>query len=145
MNPHDYIGCREVWWNELKLGEPIELEIIDYFRADEYIIGKGRYVAYHAESLGDYLPLGILKGDRICFFVSSRCYVKALRKLKSECITPCQRKFAEGKNLHIKLEKLNSERILIHMQEPREPTEDQLKEAEIQYKMIRKEHGMRIK
>ena len=143
MNPHDYVGYREIWWNELKIGEPIELEFIDYFKAPDYDIGKGHYTIYHAEAAEAYLPLGILKGDKFIFYISQRCYIKAIRKLKGEIITPCQRKFAEGKNLYIKLEKLNSERIIIYHQEPREPSEEQLKEAEKQYKMIRQEHKSR--
>ena len=141
MNPHDFIGNREIWWNELELGTPIELEFIDYFKASDYDIGKGHYMVYFVEAVEEYPSLGILKGDRFNFFMSYKCYLLALRRLKSEYIIPCQRKFAEGKKLYIKIEKLNTERIKIHFQEPREPTEEQFKEAIIQYRLIKKEHG----
>ena len=143
INPHDFVGNREIWWNELKLGEAIELVFIDYFKASDYPIGKGHYMIYIAEAAEAYPSLEILKGDKFNFFMSYKCYLLALRRLKSEYVIPCQRKFAEGKNLYVKIEKLNTERIKIHIQEPREPTEEQIKEAEIQYNLIKKEHHSR--
>ena len=141
MNPHDVIGCtRRVWWNELEVKNPIELEFIDYFRASDYRMSKGRYVIYYALTVSDYPYLGINQGEPILFYISYKSYIIALSRLRSEYLVPCQRKFAEGKNLYIKIEKVNTEKIKIHCQEIREPSEEQLSEAKRQYRLIRQEN-----
>ena len=138
MNPHEMIGQpRSIWWGDLTLGVPIELEFIDYFKAQSVKFARGEYMLYYAVAVSDYEPLKILKGDEIIFHISYRTYQKELMKLPNEQRIPTQRKFAEGKNLYINLEKVSREKIKIYSQEPREPTEEQLKEAESIYKMIR--------
>ena len=142
MNPHEMIGQpRSIWWGDLTLGTPIELEFIDYFKAQSVKFARGEYMLYYAVAVSDYEPLKILKGDEIIFHISCRMYQKELMKLPNDQRIPTQRKFAEGKNLYINLEKVSREKIKIYSQEPREPTQGQLKEAESIYKMIRGVRG----
>ena len=138
MNPHEMIGQpRSVWWGDLALGIPIELEFIDYFKAQSVRFARGEYMLYYAVAVSDYEPLRIRQGDEIIFHISFRCYQKELMKLPNEQRIPTQKKFAEGKNLYIKLEKVSRERIKVYYQEVREPIEGQLKEATLFYKMLK--------
>lgn len=52
------------------------------------------------------------------------------------------KEIADGKNLLIKLERKNYNRILVHYQEIREPTDEQSLEAKKQYRLIKEEHEM---
>ena len=139
MNPHEMIGQpRSVWWGDLALGIPIELEFIDYFKAQSVRFARGEYMLYYDVAVSDYEPLRIRQGDEIIFHISFRCYQKELMKLPNEQRIPTQKKFAEGKNLYIKLEKVSRERIRIYQQEVREPTQEQLDNSRRFYRLVRK-------
>jgi len=143
INAHELVGSkRDVWWNQLKVNEPITLELVDYFKAIVYKRSRGHYTSYYAISRCEYPSIGILPGDELIIHISFRSYVNALRQLKSEYKIPCMKEIADGKNLLIKLERKNYNRILVHYQEIREPTDEQSLEAKKQYRLIKEEHEM---
>ncbi len=144
VNPHDLVGDKQlVFWNEWREGDTLEFELIDYFRAMPYRKSRGLYIIYWARAASDYLPLGIKAGNELVIFISYRAYNYALQKLPAELKVPCLRKYAEGKNLYIRIERENSERIKVHHQELREPSSDDVERSEGEYKLIESEHGRR--
>ncbi len=144
--PHQLLGhVREVWWSELTSGVPIELELVDYFHAPVIPKQRGLYVIYYCLAVSDYPDLGILSGDKLNFHLSFKCFLNALRKLRSDLVIPCLPEHAMGKNLYIKFEKVSDHRITVHTQDIREPTEAQLLESKKQYAFILEEHKELIK
>lgn len=141
LNPHEYIGLRQiVWWNDLEQGVPIEMELVDYFKAPVYQLGRGVYVVYCAFAVSEHPHLRIKAGDILQVFIAYRAFINALTRLPNEEQIPCIKQYADGKNLYIKLEKLNSERIKVYCQSIRLPTEEHLKTAKWMYELIQKEH-----
>lgn len=146
VNAHRLVGnIRNIWWNQLTEKEPIELELIDYYKSDSYKFRRGEYQVYYAIAVADYPDLAILKGDELIIHISLASYCIAIRELKSEIITPCIEEFGKGKNLYIKLSKKNKRAVKIHTQSLREPTELQLKNAEIQYGWLKNIYGKKEK
>ena len=142
-NPHDSVGeVQFVFWNDWGEGAKLVFELVDYFKAPVYRKSRGVYVIYYAIARCDYAKLGFKKGDKLLLFISYNAYRYALEKLPAEQKVPCLRKYAEGKNNLMCIERVNSERIRIHSQEVREPTPEQLVEAEKQYALVVKEHGI---
>ncbi len=140
INPHETIGDKQwMFWNQWIDHKPVEFLLIDYFKAP-VVRKRGWYIVYYAIAQSPIEHLGVNKGDELILFITYKAYVNAINMLANEFRIPSQKKFSEGKNLYIKLEKVDKGRIKIHKQDVREPTEEQLLEAERQYKMISLEH-----
>jgi len=143
INPHDSVGdIQFVFWNEWGLGDKLDFELVNYFKAPVYNKGRGVYVIYYAIARCDYDKLGFRRGDKLLLFISYNAYRYAIAKLPAEQKVPCLRKFAEGKNNLMCIERVNSERIRIHTQVVVEPTPEQLLESEKQYGLVVREHGI---
>ncbi|MEK6883028.1 MAG: hypothetical protein AABY22_25615, partial [Nanoarchaeota archaeon] len=145
LNAHERMGIRVLYWGQFYQDDILEFEIVDYFSSPIIREGNWIYHVYYAIVTADNLNLGIIAGDEIELHLSYKTYCNALSFLPTQMKTPCLKKFAEGKNLFMKISKKNSREIVVHYQEPREPTEQQLKEAESLYKMVSLEHGLKIK
>lgn len=142
-NPHETIGDKQwMFWNQWLPGVPVDFLLIDYFKAPT-VQKHGIYIVYYAIVQSDIEHLNVKKGDEIILFITYQAYRNALNLLCNEYRIPSQKKFSEGKNLYIKLEKIHEKRIKIHIQEVREPTQEQLVEADRQYSMIKLEHEKR--
>lgn len=146
ITPHELVGNqRDVWWNDLDVGIPMTLELVDYFNAPVRNKGRrGHYVIYYAISKTDYPSLGILKEDDFLFFFSFGNLCNAIKKLPNSLTLPCTKEFADGKNCLIKFERVNEIAIKIIHQEVIDPTEEQLIEAKKQYEILRMEDKQRI-
>ncbi len=145
INPHETIGDKQwMFWNQWLDKEPVEFLLIDFFKAP-VVRRKGLYIIYYAIAEAPIKHLGIDKGDELLLSITYRAYCNALNMLRNEYRIPSQKKFAEGKNLYIKLERVNNTTIKIHKQEVRAPTEEQLLEADRQYKIIIAEQEQRKK
>lgn len=141
LNPHEVVGTKQyVFWNQLILDKPIELEIIDYFKAKTLRKGRGYYTVYYAIARCNYDDIGIRECDELIFFMTYRSFVNALRKLPITVQRQFSSNDAKGKNLYIKFERVTKDWIKIHNQELREPTQEQLLEAGKQYELINNEH-----
>ena len=146
INPHETIGDKQwMFWNMWLDKKPVEFLLIDYFKAPTVKRGRGLYTVYYAIAQEPIDHMNVKAGDEIILFITYKAYVNAINVLCNEYRTPSMKKFAEGKNLYIKIEKVDRGRIKIHKQEVREPTEEQLLEADRQYKMIQLEHENRNK
>ena len=145
LNAHERMGIRVLYWGQFYLNDILEFELVDYFSSPIIREGNGLYHVYYAIAKADNLNLGIIAEDEIELHISYKTYCNALSFLPTQIKTPCLKKFADGKNLFIKISKRNSREIVVHYQEPREPTGQQLKEAESLYQMVRLEHGLKIK
>ena len=145
LNPHERMGIRVLYWGQFYIGDILEFEFVDYFSSVTIREGNGLYQVYYAIAKADNLNLGIVAGDEVELHLSYKTYCNALSALPTQMKTPCLKKFAKGKNLYMKISKRNSRELIVHYQEPREPTEQQLKEAESLYRMVRLEHGLKIK
>lgn len=142
LNPHDVITTKQqVFWNDLEVGIPIELELVDYFKAPVCLKARGIYVAYYAVAKCEYNPLGIKPGDELFVYFSYKAFVGAISKLPVDKQVPCLRKYADGKNLLIKVEKINSKCIKIFYQKIVEP--DGHLDSESQYEYLRRENEER--
>ena len=137
LNAHERMGVRIVYWNQWKAGDILEFELVDYFNSPIIREGNGLYHVYYAIAKADYEFLGINEGDPLELHITYRSYKKSISSLPNAMIIPCKKEYAKGKNLYIKLEKVNSRIIKVHYQEPREPTLEQLKEASIQYNLLK--------
>lgn len=138
LHDHEIIGiCQTVYWNQLAQGKQYDLLLIDFFRGEPLLEGKGYYQVYYAMALCDIEEWGTKKGDNLIFHISRKTWMKAIAFLPVQLKTPCQRKYAEGKNLYVKIERLNTKSIKIHHQEPREPTAEQLADAKKFYSIIK--------
>ena len=142
LNPHETVGDKQwLFWNQWKEGQVLEFEFVDYFNAP-VIRKRGLYSVYYAIALCDIDNAGVRKDDKLILFISYKTLVTALHKLPKDLKTPCMKQYGEGKNLFIRIERINSTRIKIHHQELREPTEGQVKDADRQYAQIRREERM---
>lgn len=144
INPHETIGDKRwMFWNQWLDKKPVEFLLIDYFKAPVIKKRKGLYVIYYAivKAPIDHLNADI--GDELILSITYQAYLNAINMLPNKYRIPSQKKFAEGKNLYIKLERECRDKITIHKQEVREPTEEQILEADRQYKIIRAEQEQR--
>ena len=141
INAHELVGSfQTVYWNEWVVGDKLEFEFIDYFIAPVFKEGNCLYQVYYAVCKKDYPHLGMRDGDDIILHLSYRALSKALNRLPIEMKIPCLKKSAEGKNLFIKIERVNPISIKVHYQEPREPSEEHKANADKYYKIINAEH-----
>ncbi len=144
LNAHEIVGSSQtLYWNEWPEAEILEFELVDYFRSDVYAEGNGHYQIYYAIARKDNEALGLRVGDDILLHISYKCFVKALSKLALEYKLPAMKSNAAGKNLLIKVERLNTKSMKIHYQEVIEPTKKNITDAERYYKLIEMEHGNR--
>ena len=140
-SPHDAVtNSPELYWNDLRIGDILEFELIDFYNGEIKKKGNSTYAVYLAIPSQDYELLKIRKNCYVTFFIAWRAFEKALQKLPTDMTTPCQRKYAEGKNILIKLEKSGANSIRIHNEEPIEPTAEQLEDSKKIYEMVRKDH-----
>ena len=138
LHDHELIGlCQTIYWGKWQLGKQHEFELIDFFSSQLDVEGNGQYQVYFAVALHDIQELGVRKGDSLILHISKACWMKAIANLPIQAKTPCLRKYAEGKNLYVKVERLNEKSVQIHAFEPREPTEEQLKDAKKFYSIIK--------
>ncbi len=141
INAHEMVGSfQTVYWNEWRLRDKLEFELIDCFRSPVIKEGNGLYQVYYAISCMNYKPLGIREGDNIFLHISYRALVTALSKVPSDQKIPCLKENADGKNIYIKIERLSSKSMKVHYQEPREPTADHIIDAKKYYEIINSEH-----
>lgn len=144
INPHELVGNSQwVFWNEWPEKKPLEFELIDYFKAPVVKKKRGAYVVYYAKAITPIENLGVKEGDDLILFITFKAYVSALNKLRAEIKVPCSKKFADGKNLYIKIEKVCAYSLKIHNQEIRDCPEEQKIEALKQYEIIKSEQGYR--
>jgi len=141
MNAHEMVGLnREIWWNELELDSPITIELVNYFKAQAYVKGRGYYMAYYAIAREDYPSLGIVAGDELIIYISYKSYINALRKLPTAMKVPCTKQKAEGKNLLMRFSRINKDWCKVHYQKVLEPTPEQLKEGDRIYALLDSEN-----
>jgi len=144
LNAHEIVGSSQtMYWNEWPEGQLLEFELIDYFRSNVYPEGNGHYQIYYAIARKDNATLGIRDGDDILLHISYKGFVKTISRLPTEYKLPAMKKTAEGKNLFIRIEKVNSKSMKLHYQEVREPTEQNKEDADKYYKLIEMEHRIK--
>ena len=141
INSYEAIG-ENMWmfWGQFPLNEIVEFELIDYFKAP-VVCKRGYYMAYYALAGKDMPSLQVKKGEPITLFITYPAFLTALNMLPAELKIPCLKKYADGKNLYICMERMSKGRLKIHYQEVREPTPEQLVKAKEQYAQIRFQHG----
>ena len=138
VHDHELIGlCQTIYWNQWQLGKEYEFELVDYFKSEAYAEGRGYYQIYYAIALHDIEEFKVIKGDNLILCISKISWMKAMSFLPAQVKIPCLRKYSEGKNLYVKVERKNDKAIIIRHQEPREPTEEQLVNAKKFYTIIK--------
>src|SRR3990167_5696225 len=137
VHDHELIGlCQTIYWNQWQVGKEYEFELIDYFRAESYAEGRGYYQVYYAVALHNIEELKVIKGDSLILCISKIAWMKAISALPAQVKIPCLRKYSEGKNLYVKVERKNDKIVKIHHQEPREPTPENIENAKKFYSMF---------
>ena len=145
LNSHDRVGQAMVlYWNEFPDGLEMEFELVNPFEAPVVREGSGLYQVYYAISVSEFEINGmkIQPESAIELHIAYRSFVKALQKLAPQLRIPCLRKYADGRNILMKLKKLDQRRICVSHQEPREQKEGQFEAAKMIYAMVAKEHRL---
>ena len=141
---HELVGCcQTVYWNEWPLKKKHEFELVDYFSSPVYGVGRGQYHIYYAIAKSKIPELGIRVEDDLILYISFRTWLVELSKQPADIKIPCMKKNAEGKNLYVKVEKINPKFMKLHHEEPREPTVEQLEKAKKYYSIINAENKLR--
>ncbi len=144
LNAHEIVGSSQtLYWAEWPVAELMEFELIDFYRSKVYPEGNGVYHIYYAIARRDNKTLGIRVGDDIILHISYKSFVKAISRIPSEFKLPAMKQNAEGKNLWITIERLNSKEMKLHKQEVIEPTKENKTDADKYYKLIEMEHTIK--
>lgn len=141
---HEVVGnCQTVYWNEWPLRKIHTFELVDYFNSPIFMQGYGQYHIYYAIAKSPIPEIGVVVNDNLILYITYKAWVTALSKMPAEIKLPCLKKVAEGKNLLVKVEKLNTKAMKLHHEEPVEPTEKQREDAKKYYAIINAEHQSR--
>ena len=137
VNPYSVTSDKQwLFWNEWPDKTILQFELIDYWKAPTIKPLHGEYTVYYAISNQDIEGTGVKSGDEIILFITTRAFIIALNHLPKEFKTPCNQAMSEGKNVLIDIERINNERLKVHRQYLKEPTQEQLAEAQKQYDKI---------
>ena len=135
---HEIVGqCQTLYCNALKVDDVVDIELVDYFNSPVIQEGNGFYHVFYAIARQDYPHCKIRNGDALMFHVAYRMLVNALAELPLEYKISMSKKYSEGKNLFWKICKLNSKAVRIDYAEPREPTEENISNANKFYSIIK--------